>query len=142
MELPVGCTRIAVSYVRNYDGESDATASVGDWLARASASSRRALRRGLPPLRFHDGAPRFPWIAESLSTGSGEFFAQIDADTKSSAVFQGSGTVVAVLARYGAYCGEGRAKDVPATTKSLLGRVGENALGGKASQRRAMRPAS
>jgi EH_Signature domain len=131
----IGCTRIAVSYVRNYDGESDATALVGAWLAARIGQVGGRFGEVFRHYGFHDGRAAVSWVAESLSTGSSEFFARIDADTKSSAVFQGSGALVAVLAKYGAHCGHGRAKDVPATTKLLLGHVGENALGGKASQR-------
>jgi hypothetical protein len=131
----VGCTRIAVSYVRNYDGESDATALIGSWLAPRIGQVGGGFGEVFRHYGFHDGGAAVSWVAETLSNGSDEFFARIDADTKSSAVFQGSGVLVAVLARYGTHCGDGKAKDVPAITELLLGHVGENALGGKASQR-------
>ena len=57
---------------------------------------------------LHDGASAVGRIANSLSTGSPEFFARIDANSKSSAVFQGSGILVAVVAEYGAHCRTGR----------------------------------
>jgi hypothetical protein len=131
----IGCTRIAVSYVRNYDGESEATDLVGEWLVPRIGMIGGRFGEVFRHYGLHDDMAPVSWIAETLAKGSGEFFARIDADTKSSAVFQGSGILVAVLARYGAYCGDGTARDVATIAKSLIGHVGENGLGGKASQR-------
>ena len=131
----VGMTRIAVSYVRNYDRDSEATALVGKWVSARIDKISGYFGDVFRHYGLHEGASAVNRIAESLATGSPEFFARVDANSKTSAVFQGSGILVAVVAAYGAHCSNATAREVAATTKALIAHVGETGLGGKASQR-------
>jgi hypothetical protein len=130
-----GISRIAVSYVRNYDEDAEATGLVGSWLGARQSIIGDQFGDVFRHYGLLDGLTAVSWIAQSLAEGSPEFFARIDADTKSSAVFQGSGTMVAVMAEYGARCAAPTAREVAGTARSVIGHVGENGLGGKASQR-------
>lgn len=120
----VGTSRIAVSYIRNYDVESEATALIGKWLAPRNGEIGGNFGNVFRHYSLDDGRVATLRIAKSLASDSAEFFARIDSDTKSSAVFQGSGILVALLAEYGARCSDGAVRDVASTTKLLTEHFG------------------
>ena len=130
----IAISRIAVSYIRNFDPTVAATQIVGEWLGRRVDRLSGRFADFFRHYALNKGTLAIEKIAQSLASGKAEFLTGISADLKTSIVFRGSGILVAVLAAYGKFCADGSASEVTTVSQALLEKFGEAGLGGKGSQ--------
>ena len=128
-----GASRIAVSYVRNYDTDSEATVLLARWLGARVGRIGGYFGDLFRHYGLHDGE-RSDVDRQNARGGKPRVLHQGGHASQDRFGLPGSGIVVAVVGAYGGHCSRGAVLDVSATTKALVALVGENGLGGKASE--------
>ncbi len=123
----VGVTRVAMSYLRNFDPDRPATGEVGRWLALRAGVTYGSFGKAFASRRLH--APEAPVeIARELLSGDASFVDEVERDVRSRSVLRGSGFAVAVAEQYGRRCGDANATDIGRMLRKLLDLVGERGL--------------
>ncbi len=123
----VGVTRVAMSYLRNFDPDHVATGEIGRWLAPRAGISYGPFGHAFARRRLFapDAALE---VARELLAGDASFVDEVEGDVRSRSVLRGSGFAVAVAEQYGRRCGNASTKDVGRTLRRLLDLVGERGL--------------
>jgi hypothetical protein len=130
----IGASRVAISYVRNFDPAVEATRIVGDWLALRSDQISGPFGEFFRRRALHDGRTSIGNISLSLASGNLDFLSEVGHDMRTLVIVRGSGFLVSIVAAYGRLCESGAVVEVGAVARALLGYLGDNGLGGKGSR--------
>ncbi len=126
----IGVTRIAMSFIRNFDPASEATREVGDWLSSRTSLISGQFGEFVGRHGLHQGSAAVTRVARSLAEGDQGFFQDVGHNIRANAVIRGSGFVVAVVATFGRLCADGGSLQTENVAKALLGQFGEHGLSG------------
>lgn len=123
----VGVTRVAMSYLRNFDPDHGATGEVGRWLVPRAGDAYGPFGQAFARRRL--SAPDASLgIARELLEGDASFVDEVERDARSRSVLCGSGFAAAIAEQYGRRCGEGSARDIGGMLRKLLDLLGERGL--------------
>jgi len=126
----VGVRRIATSFVRNFDPNSDATRQVGEWLSDRIDLVPGRFGEFLRKHDLHRGSVAVFRISRALAAGDTEFLIDADKDPYSEAVIRGSGFMVALIADFGRRCHDNSSHQIEVAAKKLRSYLGDYGVAG------------
>ncbi len=126
----IGVTRVAMSFVRNFDPSSEATREVCSWLVSRTHELSGRFGKFVQTHVLPEGSAAAENVARSLASGDQSFFQDADSDIRCGAVTRGSGFLVAVVSAFGRLCSERQLREAETVTNTLLGFLGEHGLSG------------
>ena len=125
-----GVRRIAMSAVRNYSSDSDASVEVLDWLSIHKKLISGNFGEFFRNKGLYSGYPSIEKIAKRLATGNTDLFDELSNDLRLNLVVRGSGFLVSVIDAYGAMLTDGKTLSTRFVILKLIELLGENGLSG------------
>lgn len=128
-----GIRRIAMSAVRNYSSDSDASVEILDWLSSRIKNIHGSFGDFFRDKDLVKGYPAIQKIVRKLASGDTDLFNEIERDVRISLVVRGSGFLVSIIEEYGIMLEQGKTSNSAGIITGLIMLLGESGLSGSRS---------
>ncbi len=125
-----GIRRIAMSAVRNYSSDSDASVEILNWLSQREENIYGSFGNFFREKDIVTGYPAIQKIAKKLASGNTDFFNEIEDDIRVSLIVKGSGFLVSMIEEYGVIASQGKTSNSASIIMGLIKLLGETGISG------------